>query len=331
MRLGVILAALLGLAAATAIVGYIGFGQVFAALSAIGWRGLAFLCFYSALPFCLLGSAWFVLDKGAPPRQWGVFIWARVIRDSASELLPFSHLGGFVIGARAAVLKGVSPTIASSTTIVDVTTEIIAQLGFVGLGLGLLVIRLGVHSTHGGLVGAVMAGLLLSAAGAAMFITLQRRGAGLIERLAVRFLPAAASQAGLVGRALHTLYDNPWRLAAAIAVHFTAWVASGIGAWLALRLAGVDIGVDAVLAIESLVGAVRSAAFVAPMGIGVQEATYAVVGPLFGLGPDLSLALSLLKRARDLAIGVPALLVWQAQEGLRAVNRPLGGGAGGVE
>ena len=35
------------------------------------------------------------------------------------------------------------PTAAYSTTIVDVTTEIIAQLGFTGLGLGLLMLKLG--------------------------------------------------------------------------------------------------------------------------------------------------------------------------------------------
>jgi len=36
---------------------------------------------------------------------------------------------------------------------------------------------------------------------------------------------------------------------------------------------------------------------------------------LFGLPPEMALALSLLKRGRDLAIGIPALLAWQALEG----------------
>jgi putative membrane protein len=328
MKIGVIIAALVGLAVATAIVGYIGFGAVFAAISTLGWRGLAFLTVYSAAPFFLLGSAWFLLDAGAPLRRWGVFIWARVVRDSGSELLPFSHLGGFVIGARAAVLQGITSTTASATTIVDVTTELIAQLGFTSLGLAMLLLRLGGRSGHDGLIGSVSLGLALSAIGAVAFIALQRRGSGLAERLARRFLPGAAVQAGLVGGALRALYDNPWRIGAAVLVHFAAWTASAVGVWLALRLAGVEIGLGSVLAIESLIGAVRSAAFVAPMGIGVQEGAYALLGPLFGLGPDLSLALSLLKRGRDLAIGVPALLIWQGLEGLRAVKPNAGDGAG---
>ena len=328
MRLGVILAAVIGLALATAIAGYVGFGAVFASLSRVGWRGLAVLCGYSALPFVLLGSAWHVLDEGEPLRRWPTFIWSRMVRDSAGELLPFSHLGGFVIGARAAIERGVSPTTAFSTTVVDVTAELIAQVGFTGLGLGLLAVRLGAHSAHEDLFGAAVVGLGLTGLGAAAFITLQRRGGGLVRRLIERFLPAVAARTGRVVEAIDALYRRPARILAAVVIHLAAWVASAVGVWLALRLAGVTITLTSVLAIESLVGAVRSAAFVAPMGIGVQEATYALLGPLFGLGPELSLAVSLLKRARDLAVGVPVLLTWQGLEGARLVKQEWGGEAG---
>ena len=325
MKLGVIIAALVGLAIATGVVGYIGFGAVFSALSTIGWRGLIFLSIYSAVPLALLGTAWFVVGETPKLSQWSAFVWARLARDAGSELLPFSHVGGFVIGARAAILRGVTPTAAYSTTIVDVTTEIIAQLGFTGLGLGLLVMKLGGHeAAHANLIVAIAIGIGLTAAGSAVLIALQRRGGGVVERLAERFVPAAAARTGDVGRALQTLYDAPWRIAAGVAFHLLAWVASGAGVWLALKLAGFRIDLPAILAIEGLVGAARSAAFMAPMGIGVQEASYAVIGPLFGLGPDFSLALSLLKRGRDLIVGVPALLVWQGMEGVRLAGREAG-------
>ena len=51
-----------------------------------------------------------------------------------------------------------------------------------------------------------------------------------------------------------------------------------------------------------------------PNGLGVQEGAYTLLGPLFGLPAEMALALSLTKRARDISIGVPALLVWQAME-----------------
>jgi hypothetical protein len=75
----------------------------------------------------------------------------------------------------------------------------------------------------------------------------------------------------------------------------------------------------AVVAIESLVYAIRTAAFVVPSALGVQEAAYALLAPLMGVGPELGLAVSLLKRARDIAIGIPTLLAWQAMEGQRAL------------
>jgi len=322
MKFGVIIAALVGLAVATAVVGYVGFGAVFAALSTIGWRGLAFLSVYSILPLALLGSAWFVVGGAPKIGDWGKFVWARAVRDAGSELLPFSHVGGFVIGARAAILRGVTPTAAYSTTIVDVTTEIVAQLGFTGLGLGLLLIKLGGGASHTNLIVAVAVGLGLSAAGSVALIALQRRGGRLIEGLAARFVPGAAAKTGEVTRALGSLYDAPWQIAAGVTFHLFAWFASAAGVWLALRLAGFAIDLPAILAIESLVGAARSAAFMAPMGIGVQEASYAVIGPLFGLGPEFSLALSLLKRGRDLIVGVPALLIWQGMEGVRLIREP---------
>ena len=48
-----------------------------------------------------------------------------------------------------------------------------------------------------------------------------------------------------------------------------------------------------------------------PGALGVQEAGYALLMPLFGLPAEMGLAVSLLKRARDIVIGVPVLLAWQ--------------------
>jgi putative membrane protein len=320
MRFGALFAVVLGLAVATAIAAWVGFGAIYAALTRVGWLGLAALCAYSFLPFCLLGSAWYALAPGRPARRWPLFVWSRIVRDSAGELLPFSHLGGFVIGARAAIERGATPVTAFSTTVVDVTTELIAQLGFTGLGLGLL--AMGAHAADNALIEAGLAGLGLTALGAVAFVLFQRRAGGLVERLVARFLPAAAARTGQVVEAIVALYHRPGRIALASAIHLAAWIASAVGVWLALWVAGVRLPLTGLLALESLVLALRSAAFVAPMGIGVQEASYALLAPLFGISPDLALAISLLKRARDLVIGAPALVAWQGLEGLRLANRP---------
>ena len=75
-----------------------------------------------------------------------------------------------------------------------------------------------------------------------------------------------------------------------------------------------------VVAIESLLFAIRNAAFMVPSALGVQEGAYALLGPLFGLPAEAALALSLLKRARDITVGVPTLLSWQLAEGRRRIR-----------
>jgi hypothetical protein len=56
----------------------------------------------------------------------------------------------------------------------------------------------------------------------------------------------------------------------------------------------------------------------------VQEVAYALAAPLFGLPPESALALSLAKRARDVAIGLPTLLCWQFAEARHIATRAAG-------
>jgi uncharacterized membrane protein YbhN (UPF0104 family) len=66
---------------------------------------------------------------------------------------------------------------------------------------------------------------------------------------------------------------------------------------------------------------VRAVAFMVPGALGVLEASYIVFGGLFGLSAETALALSLSKRVRELALGVPGLMVWQWIEGRHLLRR----------
>jgi hypothetical protein len=81
------------------------------------------------------------------------------------------------------------------------------------------------------------------------------------------------------------------------------------------------LGFATVVVIESLLYAIRTAAFAIPNAVGIQEGAYVLIGGAFGLTPDLALAVSLMKRARDLVIGLPALGIWQVVEGGRLWRR----------
>jgi putative membrane protein len=314
MKIATILAAIAGLVLGTAIIGYFGFSEVLTALGTIGWGGFAIILVYQLGLYLLLGSCWWVI---APPPRNGffAFVWGRLVRDSGSEVLPLSQIGGFVMGARAATLLGPSTSIAIATTIVDVTIEVLAQLGYTVLGLALLA-RV---QPHAELIYPFAIGLAIGIVGILGFILLQRRGAALVEkmsqRLASNWIPGAASRARPMLDALDAVYTHRGSLAVGFVLHLAGWLASAIETWIALHLMGVDLGIAAVITIESLLYAIRSVAFAVPNAVGVQEGAYVMLGALFGLPPEMALALSLLKRGRDITIGVPVLLTWQALEG----------------
>jgi putative membrane protein len=237
------------------------------------------------------------------------------VRDSGSEVLPLSQIGGFVMGARAATLLGPSTAISTATTIVDVTIEVLAQLGYTVLGLALLA---RVHP-QAALIYPAAVGVALGIVAILGFILLQRRGAALLERmsqqLATRWFPRAAVSARPLIDALDRVYAHRGSLVAGFLLHLAGWIANAIEAWIALKLMGIDLGMASVITIESLLYAIRSVAFAVPNAVGVQEGAYVMLGAVFGLSPEMALALSLLKRGRDIAIGVPVLLSWQALEG----------------
>jgi uncharacterized membrane protein YbhN (UPF0104 family) len=58
-----------------------------------------------------------------------------------------------------------------------------------------------------------------------------------------------------------------------------------------------------------------------PGALGVFEGGLVAFGALFGLPADISLAISLAKRVRELALGLPGLAVWQWVEGHHLLRR----------
>jgi hypothetical protein len=103
MKAWPILAAIAGVAAMAALVGYFGAGAVMRSLLAVGGAGFIAICAIHLVLIAAMGLAWRALLPGAPA---GTVMWARLVRDSGSEALPLSQVGGYVLGARALALAG---------------------------------------------------------------------------------------------------------------------------------------------------------------------------------------------------------------------------------
>ena len=160
-------------------------------------------------------------------------------------------------------------------------------------------------------------------AGAKLLMGVLRRLAGDREWLGIAAVERLFARLG-------EIYANPRGVAASACLHMGVWLFGALEVWVALHFMGHPVSLSEALVIESLSQAVRGAAFAIPGALGVQEGGFIALCALFGVPAGPALALSLVKRLADLAVGLPGLLAWQAIEGRRALRQGPGGGAGKV-
>lgn len=310
--------AILGVAGATVLIGWYGFGRIGDAILSVGGRGFAAYAAWQAGLFVLMGTAWWAV---APPghRRLPVFVWGRMVRDAASSCLPFSQLGGFVLGARAVALHGVAPQVATISTVVDLTAEFVSEILFLVVGLILLLAR----GSDLPMTMPIEIGVAVALIAGVIGFRLQRRAAPIFIRFGRRILGqwiAGKDQQAASAAELAAEYGHTGRIATGTLLHLAGWFGKAAGDWIAFRLLGAPIGMAGAVVIEALLHAMLAFAFLVPGFAGIQEAGYVGLGRLFGVTPEIALSASLLRRARDVALGVPILLVWQFVE-LRRLRR----------
>jgi glycosyltransferase 2 family protein len=309
-KLSITLAAA-GLMLGTLLVGWFGFAPVVKALLSVGASGFALYCAWQLVTEVVLGVGWRVVAPLDGGLRIAPFVWGRMVRDSAAACLPFSSIGGFVFGTRAAVLGGIAWTLAALSSIIDLTAEFLAEIVFAVAGVAELLVRAARPSLTTPLAVGTAAMVLAGVAVLRWWKGAPSLFAGLAHRIAGNRLPNLEAQSE---RDLSEIYGHSGRMALGTASHFAGWVCKGAGNWIAFRLLGSHIDIMGALAIEALLHVLLVPAVVVPGYAGVQEAGYAAIGTLFGVPPEISLAVSLLRRARDIAIGIPILLVWQLAE-----------------
>lgn len=306
-KLGRLLLLGLGFALLLALLSRLDLEAVRLSLGHAGWLGFGLVVAGGlVLTACLASGLYPLLGERA---SIGLALAARQLRDSAGDILPFTQLGGIALGVRVMALGGMAAPRAVAAGIADVTTELMAQSLFVLIGLELAAPAIEADPRLGPYLGWLRVAALLFAGGILFFAWLQLAGSRLAERVL-----GVQSRATLFRAAIHNLYRQRTRLALSFWLHLMGWCASGLWLWLVFRVLGAPIALSSALAIQSLLEALRSATVLVPASLGVQEAGYAALTPLFGLTPETGIAVSLLRRARDISVGIPALLAWQALE-----------------
>src|SRR6185437_4716322 len=181
MKAGVVAAAIFGLAIAVWLLFHVGAASVFAAIASVGLGGFALICLTGLGIVALMGSGWFALLPDHRPRNLVSCIIGRQTRDSAGDILPFSQFGGMVIGARALTLRGVPAPMAFASMAADVTTELMAQIAFIAIGIALCLTELRASATLAPYVDGLVLGTFLLVPGIAALVVLQKRGSALAE------------------------------------------------------------------------------------------------------------------------------------------------------
>src|SRR6476659_4713905 len=293
--------------------------QVMAAFASAGWWIAAVAIYHLAFPVLLDAIAWWALfPKSERLSLWELF-WMRWIGESVSTLVPSANVGGDVVRARLAALRGASVPAAAASVLVDITLGVFVQIVFTLLGLALIVTATGHQSfVRPTLIGAVIGVLAIIG-----FYFVQRLGMFRFIGKMISRLANADDWHSLVHSG-HTLDEGIRRLYArrrgvitCCAATATSLILGSGEIWIALHALGLDAKLVNAVILQSMVLAIRAAVFPVPGALGVQEGGYVVVGNLLGIPGDAAFALSLIARVRELILGIPGLIAWQLIEARR--------------
>lgn len=322
MRFALYVAWLAGLSLFVGLLIYLGIGDVLAVLSAAGW-GMVWISAFHSLPLIADVVGWQALLPGAHRRSLAELTWMRWVGESINSLLPVAQVGGDLVRVQWLRRGGVPSVTAGASVIVDLTAGFLTLIMFALLGVGLLLhegaaAETTAELTIGIAIFAMIAVAFYLAQRAGMFLTLARA----LERLAQgrewRMLTGGAMA---LDDAVADLYGRRRAVAIACLWRLFGWFLGAGEVWLTLSFVGHPVTVVDALILESVGQAIRAAAFAIPGALGVQEGGFIVLGGMLGLSPEIALAVSLMKRVRELALGVPGLIAWQLAEGRRAWRR----------
>jgi putative membrane protein len=318
LRLRVIIGAVLGIAACVFIFTRHDWGEVWQAISLLGW-GLAVIILWRFVSLIVAGAAWRMLFVPGNRPKLGISVVARWVGESVNALLPVAQVGGELARARLlfhALKREAKPTSGldtAATVIVDMTLALAAQVIFALPGLWHLW-QLQDHA-----LGRVAGGVVVSVLPLVLLVAAQHQGAikggtVLAARFGLARLVADESQEHPLWSRLAALYRQTFLSVSVMLSHVLAWTIRAGEVYIALRLMGQEIGFLDAIMIEGLLSAARTLGFLLPAGLGVQEGAILLLCGWVGVPGHVALALALVKRARELGVCVPGLIAWAVLE-----------------
>ena len=306
-----------GAALLTYLVLHQGVSQVGAALSRAGFT---LACITALHPFRVLAdtAGWQVLVPKRHRLPWVTALWMHWLGESVSDVLPAARIGGDIVTARLAVIQGMSPRIALASVLADVTICAFCKVAFVLIGLILLVAATGKTT----LVGPTVCGVLIAGAAIGVFYLLQRRGmfrgAALLASRLRKSWNSLEQRGESVDRTVRRLYSRRRAVIGCCLFALASWLIGAGEVWIAFIGIGVQVSFWTVIILETVTQAIRGVTFLVPGALGVQEGGYLVVARVVSISGSTALAAALVRRARELILGIPGAFLWQFIEARHA-------------
>jgi putative membrane protein len=308
--------ALAGLLLLSGLVAWQGWHAVLDAVERAGWA-LLLLVPLRLLTLALDVRAWQILLEPAGAEAplvpgFPFLLWVGSVREAVNRLLPAVGVGGEVVGVRLVRTRLPDTAAIAASVIVEVLLTIVVLYLFCGLGV-VLMARIAAGMPQ---VWVIAASLALSLPLPLLAWWLLRHGAPFqrLERWSLRLLGARGTLPGLDGARLDAavarLFAHRRALLRTLGWQLLSYLLGSLETWYTLRLLGHPVDLTTAIAIEALTQAVRHASFLVPAGLGVQEAAVLLFGYLAGVGGNVALSLALVKRMREIVLGLPALLSW---------------------
>lgn len=311
MRLLVIALTLVGLAIGTATVVHEGADQVLDVLRIGGWM-LLWLAPLHVAAIGLDARGWQTLLPVSARPGIGYLTWAALIRESIDTLLPVARVGGGVAGMDLLCARGVTLPVSAASVLAELTITLISLALFVLIGFMILLVTRTSVPWLGWFVGGGVV-LCIPLVFGLMYVQRQARvfrwlGRGL--RYVFRARLSSAEKVERIDDELSRQFARYGSLALSSIWQLAGLLVTAVEVWFTLRIVGHPVSMGSAIVIESLGQALRSLAFIVPASLGVQEIGLIAFGSLVGLPPDVSLALSLAKRLRDVLVGLPSIGTW---------------------
>ena len=297
----------LGVALVALLVVANGAPAIFRELAQTRFRALAVAAAHLPSVICAT-LGWRVLLKREQRPGFSALFRLRLIKESVNALLPVAQVGGDIVRARLAASDRLPLARAVASCLVDIGIGI-AALAFFAV-LGLVAATATTHDaqlTRLGLRGVIAAGLVT-----AILIVAERTG---LLRLADRATARARGAFGELvdlGEEVRSLTGDVPRMVRSGFWHLASWGCGVFETSVAMWAVGLTPTLETAFVLESMAQTIKAVGFAVPGALGVQEGGYLVLCAALGIPSHLALSLSLLRRFREIVLGVPGLIIWRA-------------------